>query len=272
MEGTGNRNVQQATLLVVAEADLHDVYRHLPLGGKVQLTVAGKAIALLQQEKWDLVLLDAGSDPASALELLQQIKSFFPAVPVLFLTETGSESLAVNAFRLGARDYIRRPFDVVRFKARVDSLLGLRRRGGESRVCLPLDQDLTHPARETADEPYIPPNILRVLAHLEEHLLESLSLDAMAREAGLSPHHFCRTFRELLGMSPMRFVCYQRVQKAKRLLLRDDLNISAVATKSGFGTLNNLSRWFRVFEGTTPSHYRCSHQNLRNKKSFLVPH
>ena len=261
MEGTGERNMQKASLLVVAEVDLHDVYRHLPLGGRLQLTVTGQALAMLQQKQWDLVLLDAGSDPASALELLQQIKSFFPAVPVLFLTETGSEALAVNAFRLGARDYIRRPFDVVRFKARVDSLLGLRRRGGESRVCLPLDEDLSNPARETADEPYIPPNILRVLAHLEEHLLESLSLEAMAREAGLSPHHFCRTFRELLGMSPMRFVCYQRVQKAKRLLLRDDLNISAVAMKSGFGNLNNLNKWFKVFEGTTPSHY-CSRARL----------
>lgn len=255
--------MQQASLLVVAETDLHDVYRHLPLGGKVQLTVTGQALAMLQKENRDLVLLDAGSDPASALELLQQIKSFFPAVPVLFLTDAGSEELAINAFRLGARDYLRRPFDVVRLKARVDSLLGLRRRGGESRVCLPLDEDLSGPAGETVDEPYLPPNILRVLAHLEAHLQESLCLEAMAREAGLSPQHFCRTFRELLGMSPMRFVCYQRVQKAKRLLQRNDLNISAVAAKAGFGSLNNLSRWFRVFEGTTPSRYRSSRPKPR---------
>lgn len=255
--------MQQAFLLVVAESDLHDVYRHLPLGGKVQLTVAGKAISMLQKEKWDLVLLDAGSDPASALELLHQIKSSIPAVPVLFLAETGSEELAVSAFRLGARDYLRRPFDVVSLRARVDNLLGLRRRGGERRICLPLVEDLSGPARETGEAPYIPPNILRVLVHMEEHLQESLCLDTMAREAGLSPHHFCRTFRELLGMSPMRFVCYQRVQKAKRLLQRDDLNISAVAAKSGFGSLNNMSRWFRVFEGTTPSYYRFSRQKPR---------
>jgi AraC-like DNA-binding protein len=264
LEGSGDRNRQKASLLVVAEADLHDVYRHLPLGGKVQLTVAGRAIAMLQKEKWDLVLLDAGSDPASALELLHQIKSSTPSVSVLFLTETGSEELAVNAFRLGARDYLRRPFDVVKLKARVDHFLGLRSRGGESRVCVPLDEDLSGTALETAAETYIPPNILRVLAHLEENLQEILCLDTMAREAGLSPHHFCRTFRELLGMSPMRFVCYQRVQKAKRLLQRDDLNISAVAAKAGFGSLNNLSRWFRVFEDTTPSSYRSSRQNPRN--------
>lgn len=263
MEGAGNRLLEKASLLVVAEADLHDVYRHLPLGGKVQLTVAGQALANLQKENRDLVLLDAGSDPASALELLHQIKSSLPALPVIFLTETGSEELAVNAFRLGARDYLRRPFDVVRLKARVDHFLALRRRGGESRVCVPLDEDLLGPVQEKDEDPYIPPNILRVLAHLEAHLQENLSLEAMAREAGLSPNHFCRTFRKLLGMSPMRFVCYQRVQKAKRLLQRDDLNISAVAEKAGFGNLNNLSRWFRVFEGTTPSRYRSTRQKPR---------
>jgi AraC-like DNA-binding protein len=256
--------VQKASLLVVAEADLHDVYRHLPLGGDVQLIVIGQAIAMLQQEKWDLVLLDAGANPAIALDLLHQIKSSIPAVPVFFLAESGSEELAVSAFRLGARDYLRRPFDVVRLRARVENLLCLRRRGGEKRVCIPLDENLDGPAREKGEGPYLPPNILRVLAHLEEHLLESLSLETMAREAGLSPHHFCRTFRELLGMSPMRFVCYQRVQKAKRLLQRDDLSISSVAAKAGFSSLNNLSRWFRVFEDTTPSSYRSSRQKPRN--------
>jgi AraC-like DNA-binding protein/CheY-like chemotaxis protein len=253
--------MQKASLLVVAEAELHDVYRHLPLGGKVQIIVPGKVIAMLHKEKWDLVFLDAGSDPAFALELLHQIKSSIPAVPVLFLTETGSEDLILNAFRLGARDYLRRPFDVVRLKAWVDNLLALRRNGGERRVCVHLNEDLSGPIGEPGEEPYIPPNILRVLAHIDEHLRESLCLEAMAREAGLSTHYFCRTFRELLGMSPMRFVCYQRVQKAKRLLLRDDLNISAVATKSGFGNLNNLNKWFKVFEGTTPSRY-CSRTRL----------
>jgi AraC-like DNA-binding protein len=250
--------MKKAPLLVAADDELSDYYRRLPLGRGVRVVPPGTVMAYLQATTCDLVLLDAGSDPAAALDLLHRIKLSFPAVPVLFLAETGSEELAVTAFRLGARDYLRRPFDVVKLKARIDYLLDLRRKGAGRRTCGPLDEDLSGLPREQGRPLYTPPNILRVLAYIEQRLHEQLSLDALAREAGLSPQHFCRSFRKYQEMSPMRFVCYQRVRRAKRLLLRDDLNISAVAGKVGFGNLNNLTRWFRIFEGTTPSRYRSA--------------
>lgn len=249
--------MKKTSLLVIADPDLHDLYRHLPLGGKVQLTVNDQALALLRREDRDMVLLDAGTDPPRAIDLLQQIKSAFPRVPVLFLSETASVELAVCAFRLGARDFIRRPFDVVKFRALVESLLDLCQKGGESRVCVPLERrDYFAVLGADGSESYLPPNILRVLTYLDAHLQDNLTLETLATVAGLSPYHFSRIFRELLGMPPMRFVSYQRVQRAKRLLRRDDLNITAVAAKAGFAHLNTLTRWFRIFEGTTPSRYR----------------
>ena len=100
---------------------------------------------------------------------------------------------------------------------------------------------------------YIPLNILRSVRFMEIHLQGDLSLAVLAHEAAMSKHHYCRAFKGTMGMSPMRFVNYLRVQKAKLLLEGNDLNISAVAKKSGFDSLNTLNRWFKAFEKTSPS-------------------
>jgi DNA-binding response OmpR family regulator len=94
-----------ASLLVIAEPEHHDLFRGLSLCGKVQVTEAESAHTILQEQEWDMVLLYAGHNPGSALDLLCRIKSSFPAVPITFLNETSPEQLAIAAFRLGAKDY-----------------------------------------------------------------------------------------------------------------------------------------------------------------------
>jgi AraC-like DNA-binding protein/CheY-like chemotaxis protein len=248
--------MKKALLLVIAEPEVHDLFRGLCLCGKVQMTVAESAHALLQEKEWDLVLLHAGNDPSSGLELLRQIKFSYPAVPVVFLTETSSENLAIAAFRCGAKDYHKWPVDMVRLMAIIENLLELRRRGSERRNCVPLEGNLSGPVGELGKARCIPLGLLRVLGYIEQHLHECLTLESLSREAGLSRHSLCRAFQKALGTTPMRFVCFRRVLMAKRLLRRDDLNVSEVARKSGFGNLNNLNKWFKIYEGMTPVRYR----------------
>jgi DNA-binding response OmpR family regulator len=83
------------------------------------------------------VLLDAGVNPAAALDLLRRIKEFFPVVPVLFLANRSSEELAIAAFRFGARDYLRRPMELIWLPDRIETLLGLRGRSMEKRTRYP---------------------------------------------------------------------------------------------------------------------------------------
>jgi DNA-binding response OmpR family regulator len=97
--------MKAASLLVIAEPEHHGLFRGLALCGKVQVTDAESVHAHLQEQEWDMVLLHAGNNGGSALDLLHRIKSSFPAVPVTFLNETSPERLAIAAFRLGARDY-----------------------------------------------------------------------------------------------------------------------------------------------------------------------
>lgn len=96
----------------------------------------------------------------------------------------------------------------------------------------------------------------RVLAYIEAHLADEISLDRLATEACLSPFHFARLFRQATGLSPHRYVTDRRVQAAQRELARDRFSLVEIAYEIGFGSQDNFTRVFRKATGLTPGQYR----------------
>lgn len=81
------------------------------LGYSVRTAPTGAdGLARLRQHQPDLVLLDYELPDATGLELIRRIAELNPDVPVILMTAHGSERVAVEAFRLGARNYLIKPF------------------------------------------------------------------------------------------------------------------------------------------------------------------
>jgi NtrC-family two-component system response regulator AlgB len=70
----------------------------------------GAALALLNEDAFDAVLLDVHLGPEDGLDLLPQILHGHPDVPVVLLTAQGSVTTAVEAMRRGALDFLEKPF------------------------------------------------------------------------------------------------------------------------------------------------------------------
>ncbi|AZO78459.1 MULTISPECIES: AraC family transcriptional regulator [unclassified Bosea (in: a-proteobacteria)] len=98
--------------------------------------------------------------------------------------------------------------------------------------------------------------ITRVLRHIEERCEEALSIDALARQAAMSPYHFLRTFRALIGMTPHQYVLRTRLHRATLLLRRTELPVAGIAFDCGFGDLSTFNRRFKRVMGANPSDYR----------------
>lgn len=96
----------------------------------------------------------------------------------------------------------------------------------------------------------------RVLALLESRLADGVSVEALAREAGLSPAHFARAFRASVGRAPHQELLAMRLAHARRLLERPDAPLSQVALASGFSDQAHLTRLFRRAYGVTPGAVR----------------
>lgn len=69
-----------------------------------------QALAILSQAEYDLVITDLRMDDMSGIDLLREIKQIKPHLPVILITAYGSIESAVDAMRLGAFDYLTKPF------------------------------------------------------------------------------------------------------------------------------------------------------------------
>ncbi len=96
--------------------------------------------------------------------------------------------------------------------------------------------------------------ICRISAHLDE----ALDLAALARAAGLSPFHFHRIFRGMVGETPLELQRRLRMERAAWRVLRGDLSITSVAFDAGYETHESFTRAFRNFYGVPPSGFRPS--------------
>lgn len=89
-----------------------------------------QALRLFGQEKYDLVMLDIMMPKVSGYDVCRDLRARGVRVPVLFLTAKGEEIDKVVGFKLGADDYVTKPFGVHELLARVEALLRRARSSG----------------------------------------------------------------------------------------------------------------------------------------------
>ncbi|HID64440.1 MAG TPA: response regulator [Anaerolineae bacterium] len=86
---------------------------------------------LALEKEPDLIITDLRTPRMSGLEILEALKAERRDIPVILMTLHGSEETAVQAFRLGAKDYIIKPFKVEEMLEAIDRALAEKRLRGE---------------------------------------------------------------------------------------------------------------------------------------------
>jgi transcriptional regulator GlxA family with amidase domain len=92
-----------------------------------------------------------------------------------------------------------------------------------------------------------------------------LTVDHLARRAGLPSRTFARRFAEEVGTTPMRWLTAQRVLEAQRLLEATSLDVEEIADYCGFGSAGVLRLHLARQSGMTPTAYRRSHRSPTNQ-------
>jgi AraC family transcriptional regulator len=98
---------------------------------------------------------------------------------------------------------------------------------------------------------------------LEAEPHERISLAALARDAAMSPYHFLRTFRSVVGTTPHQFLLGLRLRRAAVQLRQSDESVSTVAYDCGFNDLSTFNRRFHRIMGAAPTAYRRERDQFR---------
>jgi AraC-like DNA-binding protein len=101
--------------------------------------------------------------------------------------------------------------------------------------------------------------VTRAVRMIDRHPGAALTLNHMAREAGLSPYHFLRTFERVTGVTPHQYVMRARLRAAALRLVGEPSKILDIAFDSGFGDVSNFNRAFRTEFGVSPRVYQERH-------------
>jgi AraC-like DNA-binding protein len=95
----------------------------------------------------------------------------------------------------------------------------------------------------------------RVVALLQQHLAEPLSLEEIGREADCSPFHLSRTFSAQTGMTIPQYLRKLRMERAAGLLRSGKYNVTEAAMAVGYSSLSHFSQSFCQTMGCCPGLY-----------------
>ncbi len=126
-----------SVLIVDDENAARDLCRDVARESGLQVQTAGtteQALEILDQYPADILITDLRVPQLGGLELLKRVRENYPQVAVIVLTQYGSIESAVDAIRLGASDYLTKPFHLDELRRKLDRLIRAQELDQENRV------------------------------------------------------------------------------------------------------------------------------------------
>ena len=113
-------------------------------------------------------------------------------------------------------------------------------------------------------------NVAGVRAFIDRHYARPLTVERLARLAGLSRFHFIRAFRATVGHTPHRYLRDQRLARAKELLVTTPMPVTEICNTVGFQSLGTFCSLFRRTTGETPAAYRAARRRQTYVPSCFI--
>lgn len=100
----------------------------------------------------------------------------------------------------------------------------------------------------------------RVRQYMEQHYPEAVTVEDLARLAGMSRYYFMRSFKDRFGQSAMEYLTHIRINRAKQYLEEGD-TLRVIAEKVGYKESQYFSSQFNKHVGVSPSIYMANRSN-----------
>ncbi len=211
------------------------------------------AFERIQEEMPDLVLSDIMMPEVDGLELCALIKNDLQTghIPVILLTARTLVMHVKEGYLSGADDYVMKPFNIDVLLIRIYNLLSQRDKlkSAYGKNFSPQSLGIS---TTSADDKFMQ----KMFSIIENNISNpELKMETIYEEMGFSRSNFYRKIKALMDISPNDLIRNKRLEIAARMLVQGDMNISEVATHTGFNTLAYFTKCFKTVYGISPSEY-----------------
>jgi AraC-like DNA-binding protein len=101
-------------------------------------------------------------------------------------------------------------------------------------------------------------HLLRARDYADARYVEPVTVEDMAREAGLSRAHFSREFSRTFGESPHQYLMTRRLERAAALLRSTDWSVARICYAVGLNGVGSFTTSFGHMYGMSPTTYRAA--------------
>ncbi len=198
----------------------------------------------------DIIISDIMMPGKNGFEVCDFLKknSRTSHIPIILLTAKTAKEEQVRGLRYGADAFLTKPFHKEELLVRLQKLIELRKKLQAHYL-----QDDQHQSAPTKEEQFLATLKKCIVDQLDN---SDLSVNDLCRAVQLSHAHLYRKLKALTNLTPVQFIRFIRLKRAKNLLETSSMNISEIAYAVGFSDPNYFSRIYHKEMGITPSESR----------------
>lgn len=215
-----------------------------------------EALNIVHKTPVDLIVSDVMMPEMTGFELTHELKEdpTYSHLPIILLTANGQKEDQEEALRIGADEYLTKPFRLSDLKLRIDNIIENRKR-----IQKEYHQETTDEAHrivtapKSPDEEFLSRAIGCVHAHLDD---DTYDRETLAADMGASASTIYNKLRSITGLNVSSFIRDVRLKEARRLAQADPtFRVSDLAYKVGFRDPRYFSTCFKKQFGMQPKEY-----------------
>ena len=197
----------------------------------------------VQKEHPDIVITDIRMRRMSGLELVEKIREYDDALPIIIVSGYSEFSYAQTALRFGVTDYFVKPINVSEL---VNVLLKTRDKLEPQQKKHAPEADGSHVVRQIKE-------------YVRDHISEELSLSMLSDALEKTPNYLSTLFKNETGENFSAYILHKRMEKAKGMLKGTNLKVYEICEACGMKNVKYFNACFKKETGKTPQEYRNKH-------------
>ncbi|SBW10696.1 Two-component response regulator [uncultured Eubacteriales bacterium] len=206
-----------------------------------------EALEEIERYEPSLIITDLHMPKMGGIEMLQKLRERGDKAFAIILTAYDSFAYAQSALRLGAVDFLLKPFHDGELEKSIMAVQKRLKNGGDALTLL------TSGMKKGDKSRYV----LEAMNYIGEHYNDpNITVGVIAQSLGISEGHLSHIFKKETDYTLLNYLTRHRVHKSMELLKIGRLKVYEVADKVGYRDITYFSTTFKKLVGISPSEYQ----------------